>query len=157
MSDGLTGFALGIALKGILAELSDGYRSYPAGYTPALVLVGLGLVEYADPPTAEMPYWLRLTEVGRLVATAALSPSREEEGWFIGKIVSLETIRNERTVARYWLSEKEGYLCASGFSTARLKELWDSYDGEATADPRISGEVVHALLNERGEGRYCAV
>jgi hypothetical protein len=38
-----------------------------------------------------------------------------------------------------------------------LKRLWDSYDGLNTSDPDISGEEVHQVLNERGEGLYCAV
>jgi hypothetical protein len=48
--------------------------------------------------------------------------------------------------------------------TERLKELWDAFDGDAEENqpgyfwpsdgPHI--EDVHALLNERGEGSYCA-
>jgi hypothetical protein len=42
-------------------------------------------------------------------------------------------------------------------STKRLKQLWDQYDGTTTGVPDISGEAVHRILNERGEGDYCAV
>lgn len=42
-------------------------------------------------------------------------------------------------------------------ATDQIKALWDSYDGAVTADPEISGEAVHMVLNERGEGAYCAV
>ncbi len=43
------------------------------------------------------------------------------------------------------------------YSTERLKELWDQYDGITTGVPDISGEAVHRILNERGDGDYCAV
>jgi hypothetical protein len=39
---------------------------------------------------------------------------------------------------------------------ARLKELWDLYDG-TNAPHGYSGEDIHAELNRRGEGEYCAV
>lgn len=42
-------------------------------------------------------------------------------------------------------------------STKQLKKLWDSYDGIKTKNPLYSGESVHTVLNERGEGDYCAV
>ena len=50
-----------------------------------------------------------------------------------------------------------GVFRARRLSTDALKRLWDSYDGAVTSDPEISGEAVHCVLNERGEGRYCAV
>ncbi len=46
---------------------------------------------------------------------------------------------------------------ARALPTEELKALWDSYDGAETSNPDISGEVVHFVLNERGEGDYCAV
>lgn len=53
--------------------------------------------------------------------------------------------------------EPYGTPRARKLSTEELKRLWDSYDGADTADDAISGEAVHIVLNERGEGRYCAV
>lgn len=50
-----------------------------------------------------------------------------------------------------------GTAKARASTTDHLKRLWDSYDGAETADDEISGEAVHLVLNERGEGRYCAV
>jgi hypothetical protein len=50
-----------------------------------------------------------------------------------------------------------GTALARTLSTQELKRLWDSYDGVETADSRISGEAVHLVLNERCEGKYCAV
>lgn len=41
--------------------------------------------------------------------------------------------------------------------TDELKRLWDGYDGAEVGDRNTSGEAVHAVLNERGEGEYCAV
>lgn len=46
---------------------------------------------------------------------------------------------------------KDPYRKARRLSTERLKELWDSYDGIKTADPEISGEEIHTVLNERGK------
>lgn len=50
-------------------------------------------------------------------------------------------------------------------STEELKKLWDEFDGDAGPDepgffwppnaPHIGD--VHKLLNERGEGGYCAI
>jgi len=54
---------------------------------------------------------------------------------------------------------------ARELSTEKLKELWDQFDADAEAgepgyfwpddSPHI--EEVHLVLNERGEGKYCAV
>ena len=52
---------------------------------------------------------------------------------------------------------EHGEWKARRMSTEYLKVLWDRYDGVNTADPEISGEAVHLVLNERGEGAYCAV
>lgn len=57
---------------------------------------------------------------------------------------------------RFW-KEPYGTDKARKLSTIELKALWDSYDGAETADYLISGEAVHLVLNERGEGKYCAV
>lgn len=38
----------------------------------------------------------------------------------------------------------------------QLKALWDRYDG-CNAPDGYDGEDIHAVLNMRGEGRYCAV
>lgn len=48
---------------------------------------------------------------------------------------------------------------ARTLSTERLKELWDCYDGGdfSIPDEALSGETIHFVLNERGEGAYCAV
>lgn len=53
--------------------------------------------------------------------------------------------------------EPYGTHLARKEATDDLKRLWDSYDGAETANPLISGEAVHMVLNERGEGKYCAV
>lgn len=37
-----------------------------------------------------------------------------------------------------------------------LKRLWDLYDGENAPDG-WSGEAIHAELNVRGLGSYCAI
>ena len=50
-----------------------------------------------------------------------------------------------------------GYAKCCAMPTDDLKRLWDSYDGAETADPEVSGEAVHLVLNQRGEGIYCAV
>lgn len=50
-----------------------------------------------------------------------------------------------------------GYEKCRAMATDDLKRLWDSYDGAETADPEVSGEAVHLVLNQRGEGIYCAV
>lgn len=41
-------------------------------------------------------------------------------------------------------------------STDQLKALWDSWDGHSLQQG-ISGETIHRVLNERGQGLYCAV
>ena len=48
---------------------------------------------------------------------------------------------------------------ARTLSTKKPKELWDKYDGIDTSigDEKISGEAIHLVLNERKEGKYCAV
>lgn len=38
----------------------------------------------------------------------------------------------------------------------RLKQLWDAWDGSGTVEG-YDGEDIHRVLNEKGEGRYCAV
>lgn len=53
--------------------------------------------------------------------------------------------------------QSHGVRKARSLDTDTLKRLWDSYDGTATSDEEISGEAVHRVLNERGEGSYCAV
>lgn len=50
-----------------------------------------------------------------------------------------------------------GTKIARTLSTDALKNLWDSYDGVETSNKLISGEAVYLVLNERGEGKYCAV
>jgi hypothetical protein len=57
---------------------------------------------------------------------------------------------------RRW-KDPYGTDVARTLSTEELKRLWDSYDGIETSDHRISGEAVHLVLNERREGKYCAV
>jgi hypothetical protein len=43
-------------------------------------------------------------------------------------------------------------------STDELKAAWDQWDGDpATMFDPFDMEEVHAELNRRGEGRYCAV
>lgn len=45
---------------------------------------------------------------------------------------------------------------ARKLTTDQLKAAWDRYDGiDQPGDP--SGEHIHLVLNERGEGAYCAV
>ena len=54
---------------------------------------------------------------------------------------------------------------ARAMPTALLKAMWDAFDGDAEEgepgyfwpDHKPHIEDVHAALNERGEGFYCAV
>ena len=64
-------------------------------------------------------------------------------------IAFLNRVRRHGNNPAYWKALK--------LSTDELKRLWDSYDGIETSDPEIGGEEVHCILNERGEGEYCAV
>jgi hypothetical protein len=41
-------------------------------------------------------------------------------------------------------------------STDTLKDMWDRWDAMNDVDG-FSGEDIHAELNRRGEGQYCAV
>jgi hypothetical protein len=41
-------------------------------------------------------------------------------------------------------------------SVDQLKSMWDCWDGITPVDG-IWGETIHAELNRRGEGKYCAV
>jgi hypothetical protein len=43
-----------------------------------------------------------------------------------------------------------------GFDDAGMRRLWDAYDG-ANHPMGYSGEDIHAELNRRGDGTYCAV
>lgn len=56
-------------------------------------------------------------------------------------------------------SEFYGTRYARTLTTEKLKALWDLYDGcdRSIGDDLISGEAIHTVLNERGEGEYCAV
>jgi hypothetical protein len=45
---------------------------------------------------------------------------------------------------------------AKKLSVEQLKEMWDRWDGITPVDG-VWGETIHAELNKRGEGRYCAV
>lgn len=47
-------------------------------------------------------------------------------------------------------------LALRELSDEHLKRLWDEYDG-ANAPGGYAGEDIHAELNRRGLGRYCAV
>lgn len=54
--------------------------------------------------------------------------------------------------------EPAGAGIARSLTTERLKALWDAWDGSADTDePGVSGEAVHWVMNERGEGAYVAV
>ena len=61
--------------------------------------------------------------------------------------------------SRRILAEHFGTAYARTLPTETLKSLWDSYDGsdDSIPDKAISGEAIHCVLNERGEGFYCAV
>ena len=56
-------------------------------------------------------------------------------------------------------AEHFGTAYARTLPTETFKSLWDSYDGsdDSIPDEAISGEAIHCVLNERGEGFYCAV
>lgn len=61
---------------------------------------------------------------------------------------------------RRLLSAYPGLVKAEGLSTAELRVLWDSIDDSGsleTADPKVPGETVHFVLNQKGDGAYCAV
>jgi hypothetical protein len=77
-----------------------------------------------------------------------------------------------RTTAPTWLArwsdlirrmpvrqEPHGTITARGMTTTELKAAWDRYDGtdESIGIERLTGEAIHLVLNERGEGQYCAV
>lgn len=54
--------------------------------------------------------------------------------------------------------EPAGTGIARSLTTERLKALWDAWDGcSDTDEPGVSGEAVHWVMNERGEGAYVAV
>ena len=54
--------------------------------------------------------------------------------------------------------EPAGAGIARTLTTERLKALWDAWDGcSDTDEPGVSGEAVHWVMNERGEGAYVAV
>lgn len=85
-------------------------------------------------------------------------PSRSDE------IPPLRILSNADRKYLEWQRDRDrledmcpGVKAARQLSTSALKALWDSYDGAETSDPAISGEAVHLVLNERGEGLYCAV
>lgn len=40
--------------------------------------------------------------------------------------------------------------------TEMIRLLWDLYDG-CNSPLGFAGETIHAVLNERGDGAYCAV
>ena len=69
----------------------------------------------------------------------------------------LRLLEPRRVEAPWTDRELPGLTKARGMDTAALRRLWDSYDGEQTADPEICGEAVHYVLNERHDGHYCAV
>lgn len=50
-----------------------------------------------------------------------------------------------------------GLYKARAMSVEELRKLWDSYDGIETSDLDIFGETVHFVLNEKGDGEYCAI
>ena len=55
-------------------------------------------------------------------------------------------------------TELPGLTKARALDVATLRCLWDSFDGVCgTSDPDISIEAVHYVLNEKGDGAYCAV
>jgi hypothetical protein len=58
------------------------------------------------------------------------------------------------------IREYPGFLKALAMSVADLRALWDSIDDSGsteTSDPEIPGETVHFVLNEKGDGHYCAI
>lgn len=57
-------------------------------------------------------------------------------------------------IVRYFEMLQEEVLMAKPIE--ELKALWDRYDG-CNAPDDFSGELIHLVLNKRGEGSYCAV
>lgn len=70
MSEPLTGYALGVVLHGLVREVGEGWRNYPASYETGRTLVGLGLAEYVEEERGEGGYWIGLTPAGRAFLAA---------------------------------------------------------------------------------------
>lgn len=56
----------------------------------------------------------------------------------------------------YWKDRDRQAVTIRDLKTSAVKRLWDQYDG-SNAPIGYDGETIHAELNRRGEGRYCAV
>jgi len=54
---------------------------------------------------------------------------------------------------QWWVAECDALR---ELPTDFLRVLWDLYDG-CNAPLGFGGETIHAVLNERGDGAYCAV
>lgn len=56
----------------------------------------------------------------------------------------------------YWKDRERQAVTIRDLRTAAVKRLWDQYNG-SNAPLGYDGETIHAELNRRGEGLYCAV
>lgn len=54
------------------------------------------------------------------------------------------------------IAERQRERAFASIPTATLKAMWDRWDAMNDVDG-LSGEDIHAELNRRGEGQYCAV
>lgn len=69
---------LGAVLLGILRDLENGWRNYPAHYETALILVDMGLAEFVEPRERGRSYWLAITPAGRLALSS--NPQEASDG-----------------------------------------------------------------------------
>lgn len=53
----------------------------------------------------------------------------------------------------WWVVEMDEL---AGWPSDGLRALWDCYDG-CNSPLGFAGETIHAALNERGDGAYCAI
>jgi hypothetical protein len=66
-----------------------------------------------------------------------------------------QQIARENELRRKWAAELAQLVFAQ-FDDAQMRALWDQYDG-CNSPSGFCGEDIHAELNRRGDGGYCAV
>lgn len=67
-----------------------------------------------------------------------------------------KVIKEGRAIQRRNQFHAELEAMFSEYDLAGMRKLWDAYDG-GNAPEGFQGEDIHAELNRRGDGRYCAV
>lgn len=72
-----------------------------------------------------------------------------------GKLLSAHRLQvlDVTPLPAWWVAECDALR---ELPTDFLRVLWDLYDG-CNAPLGFGGETIHAVLNERGDGAYCAV